>query len=83
MGLIKTGVMLAGAYGLIKTSSKAANDYQEKKNQQSHQCTCHHDHRSNNYAPPSHPPPGYHEPYGYNNHSQRHYEPSYYSGSKQ
>ncbi|OQE25552.1 hypothetical protein PENSTE_c006G02139 [Penicillium steckii] len=31
MGLIKTGLALAGGYGLIKAASKAANDHEEKK----------------------------------------------------
>ncbi|KAJ6079661.1 hypothetical protein N7467_009414 [Penicillium canescens] len=31
MGLIKTGLALAGSYGLIKAASKAANDYEDKK----------------------------------------------------
>ncbi|KAJ5825275.1 hypothetical protein N7474_002413 [Penicillium riverlandense] len=31
MGLIKTGLALAGGYGLIKAASKAANEYQDKK----------------------------------------------------
>ncbi|RAH75650.1 uncharacterized protein BO66DRAFT_467319 [Aspergillus aculeatinus CBS 121060] len=45
MGLIKTGIQLAGAYGLLKVSSKAANDFQEKKQQtQARQCQCHHHH---------------------------------------
>ncbi|KAJ5219057.1 uncharacterized protein N7498_001156 [Penicillium cinerascens] len=31
MGLIKTGLTLAGGYGLIKAASKAANDYHDGK----------------------------------------------------
>ncbi|CAI7592632.1 unnamed protein product [Penicillium bialowiezense] len=31
MGLIKTGLTLAGGYGLIKAASKAANSHEEKK----------------------------------------------------
>ncbi|KAH8700752.1 hypothetical protein BGW36DRAFT_135219 [Talaromyces proteolyticus] len=31
MGLIKTGLTIAGGYGLIKAASKAANSYEEKK----------------------------------------------------
>ncbi|PYI27666.1 hypothetical protein BP00DRAFT_14050 [Aspergillus indologenus CBS 114.80] len=58
MGLIKTGIQLAGAYGLLKVSSKAANDYQEKMQKaQDHQCQCHHhhhhpDHHTQQYQQP-------------------------------
>ncbi|KAJ5183503.1 hypothetical protein N7492_001119 [Penicillium capsulatum] len=31
MGLIKTGLVLAGGYGLIKSASKAANEHEDKK----------------------------------------------------
>ncbi|KOS41629.1 hypothetical protein ACN38_g7488 [Penicillium nordicum] len=31
MGLIKTGLTLAGAYGLIKVASKAATEHEDKK----------------------------------------------------
>ncbi|KAJ5706090.1 hypothetical protein N7536_001779 [Penicillium majusculum] len=37
MGLIKTGLALAGAYGLIKAASKAAAEHEDKK--QNHQNT--------------------------------------------
>ncbi|CAL5869043.1 uncharacterized protein PFLUO_LOCUS3271 [Penicillium psychrofluorescens] len=33
MGLIRTGLTLAGGYGLVKAASKAANEYQDKKDQ--------------------------------------------------
>ncbi|KAJ5084909.1 hypothetical protein NUU61_009488 [Penicillium alfredii] len=33
MGLIKTGIALAGAYGLMKAGSKAANEHEDKRNQ--------------------------------------------------
>ncbi|KAJ5217857.1 uncharacterized protein N7469_011482 [Penicillium citrinum] len=33
MGLIKTGLVLAGGYGLIKAASRAANDHEDKKQQ--------------------------------------------------
>ncbi|OJI83601.1 hypothetical protein ASPTUDRAFT_122816 [Aspergillus tubingensis CBS 134.48] len=81
MGLIKTGIQLAGAYGLLKAGSKAANEFQEKKqsnqNQnQNHQCSCCHHHQQ-----PPHPqqfPPHQqaplqqvpHHEYGYNNNAQ-------------
>ncbi|KAJ5444130.1 uncharacterized protein N7458_008002 [Penicillium daleae] len=37
MGLIKTGLALAGGYGLIKAASKAVNDYEDKKQRRSTQ----------------------------------------------
>ncbi|KAJ5364166.1 uncharacterized protein N7496_009879 [Penicillium cataractarum] len=37
MGLIKTGLTLAGGYGLIKAASKAVNDYEVKKQRRSNQ----------------------------------------------
>ncbi|RAK95264.1 uncharacterized protein BO80DRAFT_266656 [Aspergillus ibericus CBS 121593] len=45
MGLIKTGIQLVGAYGLLRAGSKAANEYQEKKKSRenkNHHCNCHH-----------------------------------------
>ncbi|KAJ5528784.1 hypothetical protein N7527_002177 [Penicillium freii] len=43
MGLIKTGIALAGAYGLIKAASKAADKHEEKKqNRQSNSQQQHH-----------------------------------------
>ncbi|KAJ5678960.1 hypothetical protein N7462_007204 [Penicillium macrosclerotiorum] len=37
MGLIKTGLILAGGYGLIKAASKATNDYEVKKQKRQNQ----------------------------------------------
>ncbi|GKZ26415.1 hypothetical protein AbraIFM66951_004919 [Aspergillus brasiliensis] len=75
MGLIKTGIQLAGAYGLLRAGSKAANEYQEKKQSkqesQNNQCSCCHHHQQNPYpqqfspqqAPLQQVP---HHEYGYN-----------------
>ncbi|CAI7652660.1 unnamed protein product [Penicillium pancosmium] len=37
MGLIKTGLVLAGGYGLIKAASRAANDHEDKKQNRQNQ----------------------------------------------
>ncbi|GCB25351.1 hypothetical protein AAWM_08236 [Aspergillus awamori] len=72
MGLIKTGIQLAGAYGLLRAGSKAANEFQEKKqskqDNQGHQCSCCHHHQQPPYPqqfPPVQQVP--HHEYGYNN----------------
>ncbi|KAJ5852205.1 uncharacterized protein N7529_011590 [Penicillium soppii] len=37
MGLIKTGITLAGTFGLIKAAEKAVNNYEDKKKQRTSQ----------------------------------------------
>ncbi|KAJ5911513.1 uncharacterized protein N7473_000816 [Penicillium subrubescens] len=37
MGLIKTGLTLAGGYALIKAASKAVNDHEDKKQRRTNQ----------------------------------------------
>ncbi|KAJ5764143.1 hypothetical protein N7533_002824 [Penicillium manginii] len=37
MGLFKTGLVLAGGYGLVKAVSKAANDHEDKKQKRQNQ----------------------------------------------
>ncbi|KAJ5122110.1 hypothetical protein N7448_003240 [Penicillium atrosanguineum] len=58
MGLIKTGLTLAGGYGLIKAASKAAHEYEDKK-----------DKRYGQNQPQSYPNqqynPGYNQQMGY------------------
>ncbi|KAJ5587015.1 uncharacterized protein N7459_002780 [Penicillium hispanicum] len=65
MGLIKTGLALAGTYGLIKAASKAANEHEEKKQQR---------HNQPQYPPPSQYHPGYNPQTGYvhGNHMNQH-----------
>ncbi|PWY88092.1 hypothetical protein BO94DRAFT_535100 [Aspergillus sclerotioniger CBS 115572] len=66
MGLIKTGIQLAGAYGLLRAGSKAANEYKEKKqsnqnqnqNQNQHY-NCHNHHGHGQYQQPQYQQPQY------------------------
>ncbi|KAJ5294662.1 hypothetical protein PENANT_c006G04225 [Penicillium antarcticum] len=65
MGLIKTGLALAGTYGLIKAASKAANDHEDKKlkrNNQAQQYNGHNYQMNDGLAMNS---PGYHQGHGY------------------
>ncbi|KAE8366270.1 hypothetical protein BDV27DRAFT_156126 [Aspergillus caelatus] len=47
MGLIKTGLTLAGGYGLLKAASKAVNEYEDKKQKRSSQPE--HQYQQHNY----------------------------------
>ncbi|KAJ5085774.1 hypothetical protein N7532_010545 [Penicillium argentinense] len=81
MGLIKTGLTLAGGYGLIKAASKAVNDHEEKKQKRP---------SSNTNMPPSPPQmpyhPGYNESqmgYMYQNQANAHSHPQWRSHEHQ
>ncbi|OOF96798.1 hypothetical protein ASPCADRAFT_129867 [Aspergillus carbonarius ITEM 5010] len=87
MGLIKTGIQLAGAYGLLRAGSKAANEYQEKKqsNQsQNHQCNCrYHGQSQPQYQPPQNQQPQYQQPHYQQPHYQQpHYQQPHYRESQ-
>ncbi|KAE8324016.1 hypothetical protein BDV39DRAFT_126468 [Aspergillus sergii] len=76
MGLIKTGLTLAGGYGLLKAASKAVNEYEDKKHKRSSQPE--HQYQQHNYLG--------REPHMNYMHSpqpqwQSHHEPQYYHGS--
>ncbi|KAJ5748328.1 uncharacterized protein N7511_010024 [Penicillium nucicola] len=70
MGLIKTGLALAGSYGLIKAASKAANDYEDKKLKRNGQAQYSHNYDTQaNHGPAMNGPamndPGYYQHQGY------------------
>ncbi|PYI07752.1 hypothetical protein BO78DRAFT_84019 [Aspergillus sclerotiicarbonarius CBS 121057] len=84
MGLIKTGIQLAGAYGLLRAGSKAANEFQDKKqsNQnQNHHCNCHHHHEQ--YQQPPYQQPQFQQPYQQPQYQQQYQQPQYHQQYQQ